>query len=115
MHSHCQKNQYAQQFNVCKNDSRKTWKNINDILSNHRPKTSPNHFLVEQSKLTDNLDIANNFNLYFTNIGINLAKDIQTNVEKEYASYLNIMNDNVFTFQDVNEDTISKIIYTFYE
>ena len=106
------KSHYAQQFNVCKNDSRKTWKNINDILSNHKPKTSPDYFLVEQSKVTDNLEIANNFNLYFTNIGINLAKDIQTNVEKEYASYLNIINDNVFTFQDVNEEIISKIIDT---
>ena len=82
------KKHYAQQFNVCKHDSRKTWKNINDILSNHKPKTSPDYFLVEQSKVRDNLEIANNFNLYFTNIGINLAKDIQTNVEKEYASYL---------------------------
>ena len=54
----------------------------NDILSNHKPKTSPDYFLVEQSKVTDNLEIANNFNLYFTNIGINLAKDIQTNVKK---------------------------------
>ena len=34
------KTYYAQQLKVCKNDSRKTWKNINDILSNHRPKTS---------------------------------------------------------------------------
>ena len=89
---------------VCKNDSRKTWKNIIDILLNHRPKTSPNHILVEQSKVTDKLEIANNFNLYFTNIGIGLAKDIQTNVDT--------MKDNVFIFQDVNEDTISKIIDT---
>ena len=103
------------QFNTCKNDSRKTWKNINDLISNRKVKTSPTYFKDEHVMVTDKLEIANKFNLYFTNIGPNLAKDIHITTTKNFASYLIKVDENInqFNFQDVDEDTIRKIIDDF--
>ena len=65
--------------------------------------------------VTDKLEIANKFNLYFTNIGPNLAKDIHITTTKNFASYLIKVDENInqFNFQDVDEDTIRKIIDDF--
>ena len=103
------------QFNTCKNDSRKTWKNINDLISNRKVKTSPTYFKDQHVMVTDKLEIANKFNLYFTNIGPNLAKDIHITTTKNFASYLIKVDENInqFNFQDVDEDTIRKIIDDF--
>ena len=79
---------FLQQFNTCKNDSRKTWKTINDLISNRKEKTSPTYFKDEHVIVTDKLEIANKFNLYFTNIGSNLAKDIHSSTNKDFTSYL---------------------------
>ena len=106
------KTYFLQQFNTCKNDSRKTWKTINDLISNRKEKTSPTYFKDEHVIFTDKLEIANKFNLYFTNIGSNLAKDIHGSTNKDFTSYLIKVDENKsqFNFQDVDEDTIRKII-----
>ena len=45
------KTYYLKQFNTCKNDSRKTWKTINDLISNRKEKTSPTYFNSLISKM----------------------------------------------------------------
>ena len=61
-------------FYKSKNDSKKTWKQINDLISSCNQYKRHNYFKTNDSILTDHTDIANNFNSYFTNIGPNLAK-----------------------------------------
>ena len=58
------------------------------------------------------MEIANKFNLYITNIGSNLAKDVHSSTNKDFTSYLIKVDENIsqFNFQDVDEDTIRKII-----
>ena len=51
--------------------------------------------------MTDDIQIANKFNTFFTNIGLNLASNINIQSNKNYASYLNAQNNDFFTFQDV--------------
>ena len=81
--------------NLCKNDSRKTWKIINDLIWNRKEKTSPTYFKDEHVMVTDKLEIAYKFNLYFTNIGSNLAKDIHSSTNKDFASYLTKVDENI--------------------
>ena len=59
-----------------KNDSKRTWKQINDLISSRNQYKQHNYFKTNDSILTDHTDIANNFNSYFTNIGPNLANKI---------------------------------------
>ena len=73
---------------------------------------APTYFKDEHVIVTDTLEIANKLNLYFTNICSNLAKDIHSSTNKDFASYLIKVEENIsqFNFQDVDEDTIRKII-----
>ena len=45
-----------------KNDSKKTWKQINDLISSRNQYKQHNNFKTNDSILTDHTDIANNFN-----------------------------------------------------
>ena len=86
------------QFSTCKNDSRKTWKTINDLISYRKEKTSPTYFKDEHVIVTDKLEIANKFKLYFTKIGSNLAKDIHSSTNKDFASYFIKVDENISQF-----------------
>ena len=57
------------------------------------------------------MEIANQFNAYFCNIGINLAAQIQpTNITNSYKNYLKHPTAIEFCFIPVNNDIVSQII-----
>ena len=89
-----------------KNDSKKTWKQINDLISNRNLNKQNNYFKTNYSILTDHTDIANNFNSYFTNIGPNLANKIQNVNPTNPLTYLKTLDNNVFHFQDIDHESI---------
>ena len=72
------KNSYYQsQFEICKGDPRQTWNLINECLN--RKKVNPkmqmkNSFLMEYE---NDLEIANQFNLFYKNIAIDISKNIE--------------------------------------
>ena len=102
---------YKSCFNKFKNNIKKTWETINGILSRtYRKKTFPNSFIYNENTIADKTAIANTFNSYFTNIGPNLANQIKNSTNKTFRFYLNGNHNNVFNFQLINEETISKTI-----
>ena len=100
-------------FYKSKNDSKKTWKQINDLISNRNQNTQNNYFKTNDSILTDHTDIANNFNSNFTNIGPNLANKIQNVNPTNHLTYLKTVDNNVFHFQDIDESIVEQIIDNF--
>ena len=104
---------YANMFYKSKNDSKKTWKQINDLLSSRNQYKQHNYDETNDSILTDHTDIANNFNSYFTNIGPNLANNINNVNPINPLSYLNTLDNNVFHFQDIDESIVELIIDNF--
>ncbi len=57
---------------------RKAWSTINDILNKSRKKKSFTEAFKEDGQtISDKIEIANKFNLYFTNIVLNIAKKNQ--------------------------------------
>ena len=86
------KNYYEKQFVNYKNNSRMTWKTINEILNRRNEKsTLPDKFIekVSNKALTNPTAIANNFNKYFINVGPELARQIRIeNNEKSFDRYL---------------------------
>ena len=100
-------------FNKYSNDTRKTWKTLNYILSRaSKTKTLQTTFRGD-FKITNNVEIANQFNSFFTNIGPCVARKIQNISSKSYSSYLKRHLVNPFKFHEINEETIIKIIDTF--
>ena len=104
---------YTNMFYKSKNDSKKTWKQINDLISSRNQYKQHNYFKTNDSILTDHTDIANNFNSYFTNIGPNFANKILNVNPMNPLSYLNTLDNNVFHFQDIDESIVEQIIDNF--
>merc|ERR1712208_180064 len=74
---------YHEKFTFYQSDMKNTWKNINDIINKKKKiHDLPKYFLDNDKILTDNADIANCFNLFFSQVGPNLAKSIPSPVDK---------------------------------
>ena len=102
---------YHRQFENYKADIKKTWKQINLLLSKkNKVHDLPKYFFDGNDKLTDNIDIANCFNNFFCNIGPSLANSIQNPQNKSYTDYLkqNILSS--FSFSTITSEFTSKII-----
>ena len=70
---------YRSEFEKYKNDIKKTWKKINEIITKKRNSSDlPNHFFDNDKILTNNIDIANCFNNFFAKVGPSLAKSIRS-------------------------------------
>lgn len=105
------KGYYYNCFENTKNDIKGTWKNINCLLNrNNDKKDLPKSFLVNGNYISENLEIANNFNQYFTNIGPSLANNIRTSCESTFKDYLNDRHSSNFEFISVTKEQVTKVI-----
>lgn len=104
---------YQKLFNKCNNNIKKTWDNIRSII-NKSPKKNvlPEHVIKDGNIcLTNNTDIANEFNNFFTNIGPKFASQIDTSNKRPFESYLYKIKDNLsFKFHMIQEKNVLEII-----
>ena len=105
------KEYYANEFLKFKNDIRKTWDTLKDILNKKKSKKDfPSSFLDNGTVDTGAINIANKFNEYFTNIGPQLARSIDGSNRIPFHSYLTKPCPSSFGFQYTNPTEVSKII-----
>ena len=83
------KDYYSSKIAVQKINPKKAWKSINNLLGRQNKPTVVNELNVGEQNLTSPEDIAEGFNEYFSNIGPDLASQIdylnstfETNVKK---------------------------------
>ena len=99
---------YTQKY---KGDIRKTWDALKDILNQKKRKSKfPAYFLCKNEHMFGAQNIANKFNEYFTDIGLDLPSSIDTSNKAPFSSYLNTPCSNSFLFQYTNPTDIAKII-----
>jgi hypothetical protein len=90
---------------------KKTWSVINNILNKTKKKKQfPEYFCVEGEQIRDKLEIANKFNIYFTNIGPTLANSIIQPLGKSFTTFLNKTISSKLTFHEVTTDYVNKLI-----
>ena len=71
------KDYYYDQFAKYKNDIRKTWDTLKDVIIRSKNTSSfPSHFIINTSTVTEKPIIADKFNEYFCEIGPKLAESI---------------------------------------
>lgn len=101
---------YKKSFNDIKNNSKKTWKMINNIVT-LKPKSNltPKLIMDNNNAYTNPEEIANKFNHFFRNVGPNLAKNIPK-AQKSYTDYLKNPIQETFQPAPCNENEIIKII-----
>ena len=98
-----------------KNDIKKTWNTITDILNKSKiHKAFPKLFKTQNGIIRDQTEIASNFNDFFINIGPNLAKQINIDGKPKFESYLRKQTiRTTFEFKLISEETTTKIINSF--
>ncbi len=102
---------YHKKFTDYKNDARKTWSTINDVLARKKVKnTFPDYFLVKNHEVSNKQYLANEFNEFFTGIGPELSEQIQPPENLDYKSFLTKVITTEFTFDDINENDVIKEI-----
>ena len=82
---------FDQIFTAYKNDMKKTWKTINETLNRNKKKSNVASILYHNGNVLSNAkDTANAFNVYFANIGKNLASEIEQNItdNTDYTQYV---------------------------
>ena len=82
---------YQQEFNINRNNPRKTWELINSALPGNQPsktKTKVDRLIIDDEEITVSSAIAEKFNQHFASIGKNLADKIQNNDNNKFSKYL---------------------------
>ena len=84
---------------------RATWRLLDEVLNNTKLRPKPNSvFKVDDQEISDPMEIANRFYYYFSNIGPNLAKQIQSATSHEnflFGDFPQSMFLNLATQEDI--------------
>ena len=102
---------YYNEFSKYKNDIRKTWDTLKEVINKKTFKSNfPAIFLHDGVEITGSKNIADKFNEYFTEIGPKLARSIDTVNKAPFDSYLTTPCAASFNFTYISPDDIVKII-----
>ncbi|CAB4008241.1 Hypothetical predicted protein [Paramuricea clavata] len=103
-------NYYMQAFSNCEANPKKMWKKVNELTNRNVKSTNINEISDDGNIVTEPGEIANIFNIFFTDIGPKLAKDLpeHNQIPESYVKPLN----TIFRFQLVTETDVSKLLYT---
>ena len=99
---------FTQKFNETKVDMKKSWTILKNMLNNRQKNTTPMQFFHNNAHLKDPLNISEQFNYYFSNIGSDIA-DVQ-NAKLDRRKYLEKVPGISFRFTPVTECVINKTI-----
>ena len=103
---------YFKTFTSQKNDIKKTWKTIDETLNRRKNKSKfPSEFIVNNRSIADQKEIADQFNIFFSNIGSTLSDSIEiAGSTLDFTDYLNNPTEHHFNFNTITEsETLSTL------
>ena len=102
---------YQSYFEQNKKDSKTIWQGIHEIISSRKNKNNSNvSAIISDNNVTDPIEIAQNFNNFFTSIGTKLQKKIPP-TKKNFTDYLKKPNSENFIIAPTSSDEISDLIH----
>ena len=104
------KNYYCDLLQGNRDNMSKVWDNINDLLRKKGKRQHPGYFLKNKTKLTDNQEIVDEFNSYFSSVATKLKSQ---NIQKHnchFSSYLKRPCDKSIFFHPTNETEIINVM-----
>ena len=99
-------NYHHRYFSKFKNNIKKTWDGINKLLSKDRKTDSKINLFENNSLISDQKEVANKFNSFFTNIGPTLSANI-TDHGHHHTEYLPPPNNNSFFLSPTTPNEIA--------
>ena len=100
---------YQNCFNLYKNDAIKSWKTIHKLMGTKKSDTSVKELIINGLSYTDDLEIADKFNEYFTQIGSNLDADLPPS-NTSPLSWMPSSHNRSFYLSPVSEQECRKFI-----
>ena len=102
---------YSQKIIEYKDNAKKTWNVMKELIGKTRKSEShlPGKLLVNEQEVSGKVEITNEFNTFFTNIGAELAKNIP-NASRLFESYIN----RVDTTMPTDSLTINEVKEAFF-
>ena len=104
-----EKDHYDKLICNSKNNLKKSWRILKDIINKKQQSGSKSRFLVNNRIVTDSKEICNGFNDFFVNVGTTLAKKIP-NVNKNPTSFMTERILDSMFIEDVVEKEVTEII-----
>ena len=105
------KSYYSQKIIEYKDNAKKTWNVMKELIGKTRKSEPhlPGKLLINEQEVSGKVEIANEFNTFFTNIGAELAKNIP-NASRPFESYIK----KVDTTMPTNSLTVNEVKETFF-
>ena len=103
---------YFKTFTAQTNNMKKTWKTIDETLNRRKNKSKfPSEFIVNNRSIADHKEIADQFNIFFSNIGSTLSDSIEIDdITLDFTDYLNNPTEHHFNFNSITESETLSII-----
>ena len=112
MLNNAEKTYYFDRIKCLSGNLRKTWKLIGDLTGNVQRVDTVDSFIVNGVTITDKKEIVDKLNLYFVNIGSQLATSIQPTLA-HFSDYLKQTYLNSFVFFPANALEVINIVSAF--
>ena len=105
------KNYYQNYFSKHKEDLKKTWEGIREIINiKSKNNDHPTCITHNNKNITDPTDIADTFNDYYTSIAENILAKRKFNGHKSFKDYLKNPLNNTITLYDCSDKEIVQIL-----
>lgn len=103
---------WSNRFLAARNNIKQTWHLINNAINSKTYPKLPDSFDINGQVTTDASKIADEFNMFFVNVGKNLASQITTSTNStHFENYLkNDYTQNDFKFGQVTASEVDKVI-----
>ena len=99
---------YKGGFKKVKHDPKQAWKTVNKILNRKQEGREINCLETQRGQISHPKELAECFNNYFTNIGPDIAKNIE-NGDRNFKDYITITTSS-FNFQTVSESNVYRLL-----
>ena len=105
----CKQQYYSVKFENATGNLKKTWAIINELRGKYR-NNLPSYFKIDGSLVSEDKDIANSFNSYFSSLAENMSKSIdkRANVYKNYSEFLPTVDNSSLFLEDAAVNEILK-------
>ena len=91
-------------------DVKKTWKSLNLVIPRKNKGTKINNLITKKGETQDFIEIANELNEYFVNVGPNLASKIENKSEYKFSLNFSLNAKMNFKFTTVTPETVTKLV-----
>ena len=104
---------YSNYFSQHNSNIKKNWEGIRELVNMNKKKSNNVRMIFENNKhITNNKDMANSFNDFYSNVGKNIEQKIpKTNTH--FSSFLNFTINSKFSFTPCSKAEIKSIILEF--